>query len=302
MPSSQFHRLSSFAFVYDRMWLYFSAKQPGNRSASDGPARQKNKPDGIVHSSERATATLATMNEPEIAKAAQARTNLEQQKQDAQRIVKEMQDTAAAITLPRLALQNRPSEEIIRCLLDTTRLLRKKAKAILAKAPQFLEKIDGLTNTLQSTPDTYLAAAKLFRSQADKELYAKMADNYRQIATMFEKFAERDRNDKTKLGKNYNREAIVQLLQYIKHQERFLEHLQAVLEVMQIGDTEMDAFLKEIAAYTKAFEDFEQEIRGTQCSAGDARTGAAISARTRTSPPREANRRRSSSLAVTTSH
>ena len=47
----------------------------------------------------------------------------------------------------------------------------------------------------------------------------------------------------------------MELLKYIRNQERYLDRLEAALRVTQINSDEMDAFLRQIAAYSRAFEE-----------------------------------------------
>ena len=51
------------------------------------------------------------------------------------------------------------------------------------------------------------------------------------------------------------------LLKYIRNQEHYLDRLEAALRITQINADDMDGFLKQIAAYSKAFEDFQRNIR-----------------------------------------
>jgi tetratricopeptide (TPR) repeat protein len=201
------------------------------------------------------------MKIPEIQHAVDVRQSLEDEKRQTTSLGAELRAASTSIATRPVALSSLSSRDIIQREIEITQSLRQSAKVILEKGPLFVEKIDRLSGRLQSAPECYLVAARLFRKFADEEAYAEIAEHYRQVAVLFEKLAARDSSHGATLRKQYDRAAIVELLKYVREQEQYLDRLEAALRVTQINADDMDDFIKQIAAYSKAFEDFQRNIR-----------------------------------------
>ena len=123
-------------------------------------------------------------------------------------------------------------------LIESTQSLRQSPKAILDKAAQYVpDKIDTLSGTLQTAPDCFTNAAKLFRTYADAEPYAKLAESYRQVAvrcasTILPPLSVPTvpRYDRTTTGRRFSTPWST-----FRHEELFLDRLEAALRVQEIA-------------------------------------------------------------------
>jgi hypothetical protein len=223
------------------------------------------------------------VNLPAIQEANQTKTKLQYDIREAKKVGQEVETTALEISQQRITLQSSPTQVEIQNLIESTQKLRLSALAILEKGPRFLEKIDIFSGTLKTAPSTFSTAAKLFRSFAEEERYKDIADDYRQVALMFDNLASRTETTGTALKKHYNREAILETLQYIRHQERFLDRLEAALRSQSFEDRELERFLDEITDYARKFDELRGQIRdlNTALSSFDEKPAAS-----KTQPPK----------------
>jgi len=198
---------------------------------------------------------------PEIKRARETKDKLQREARELQKTGNELDAITARISEHRVLTSTGSVETLMKGLIETTASLRQSAKAILDKGPQYIEKIDSFANTLQTSPETFTKAAKLFRTFADLEAYADIADDHRQVATLFENLATRTEKWGGTLAKRYDRDQLLETLQYIRHQERFLDRMQAGLQAQDCSSAEMEALLRNIETYTKRFEQFRAQIR-----------------------------------------
>jgi hypothetical protein len=201
------------------------------------------------------------MNLPAIREANQTRAKLQSNVQEARQIGNELEAITSEISRQRITLQSSTTDKAIKNLIETTQKLRESALAILEKGPRFLDKIDSFSTPLATAPATYAKVAKLFRKFADEEPYADVAKDYRQTAVLFDNLAVRTEAGGATLHKRYNREAIMETLRYIRHQERFLDRLEAALRSQDFEIRELEKFLDEIEIYVKKFEQLRTQIK-----------------------------------------
>ncbi len=109
------------------------------------------------------------MKIPEIQHAVDVRQSLEDEKRQTTSLGAELRAASTSIATRPVALSSLSSRDIIQREIEITQSLRQSAKVILEKGPLFVEKIDRLSGRLQSAPECYLVAARLFRKFADEE-------------------------------------------------------------------------------------------------------------------------------------
>ena len=97
------------------------------------------------------------------------RQSLEDEKRQTTSLGAELRAASTSIATRPVALSSLSSRDIIQREIEITQSLRQSAKVILEKGPLFVEKIDRLSGRLQSAPECYLVAARLFRKFADEE-------------------------------------------------------------------------------------------------------------------------------------
>jgi chromosome segregation ATPase len=201
------------------------------------------------------------LNVPAIKEAYQTKVKLQRNVQELKQIGRDLDAIQTCVSYQRFTIPYGSTDTVINSLIESTRSLRDSAKAILEKGPQYIEKVDSFAATLEAAPATFSGAAKLFRSFAGEEAYADVAEDYRQVAVLFENLATRTEQSQTKFRELYNREALLETLQYIRHQERFLNRLEAALYAQGPGLKEIEGFLHEIENYTSKFEQLRTQIR-----------------------------------------
>jgi uncharacterized phage infection (PIP) family protein YhgE len=173
---------------------------------------------------------------------------------------RELDAIAKAVSINRQAMLPGMTETMTENLIQSIRSLREVAKAILDKAPQFIENIDNFSTTLDAAPKTFAEAANLFRTFADEEPYRELADDYRQMASLFDRLAAKSAEGKSALNDRYNRAALLQTIAFVRSQERFLDRSEAAFYAVD-SQREIDAFLAQLEGYAKRFEQFRVDIR-----------------------------------------
>jgi K+/H+ antiporter YhaU regulatory subunit KhtT len=201
------------------------------------------------------------INLPAIQKANITKTKLQRDVLEAKEIGNELETITTDISRQRITLQSSSTDTAIKNLIESTQRLRESAKAILEKGPRYVEKLDSFDNDIGDAPTTFKNAAKVFRAFAEEETYADLAKDYRQVALLFENLAARTKTDSSTFRVRYNREAILETLRYICHQERFLDRLEAALRSQDFDLRELESFLDEITNYAKKFEQLRIQIQ-----------------------------------------
>jgi hypothetical protein len=203
-----------------------------------------------------------SINLPEIQEARKTGVKLQRDARELNEIGNQLYTTTTNISCQQIALSSDSPDAVIENLIATTQALRESAKTILEKAPQFIQKVDEIFGPLGTAPQSFTNVAKLFRSFAAEEPYADIAEDYRQVATLFDNMAIQTQEGTKKLQQNYNRDALLETLKYIRHQERFLDRFESVLRLKQAGLWGKEPFHEEIETYIKKYEQFRAQIRG----------------------------------------
>ena len=198
---------------------------------------------------------------PEIKAARETTDRLRRQSRDLGEFGSQLDTITTRMAEYRVLISSGSLDALIKGLMQTTASLRESAKVILERGPQFIVKIDGFSSTLETAPGTFGKAAALFRSFADEEPYADVADDYRQFAILFDHLTTRTQTYNVTLVKAYNRDQLLETLKYIRHQERFLERVEAALSVQDFELREVEALIRQIETYTSKFETFRTQIR-----------------------------------------
>jgi len=224
---------------------------------------------------------------PEIRQARETKDTLQREARELKEIGDGLDAITSRISEHRIAVGSGSVDTVIKALIQTTSALRQSAQDILERGPQYIAKIDTFAGTLNSAPAVFAQAAALFRTYADQEPYAEVADDYRQVATMFDNLASRTQNSSGTVQKRYDREKLLQTLQFIKHQERFLSRLEAALYAQDFALSEIESLIRDIDAHARKFEELRSQIRDLNAAF---RNVEAVAATQRLSPePRPAD-------------
>ena len=202
-----------------------------------------------------------SLNLPAIKAARETKTKLQNDTQELNNMGKELDSITTNISMQHIVIPTGPADMVIKSLIESTRSLRESAKEIIDKAPRYIEKVDNFSATLNTAPETFTKAAQLFRCFAEQEPYKDVADDYRQVAILFENLATRTQSSQTSFRARYDRDALTETVKYIRHQERFLDRFEAALYTQGPELQELDAFLHQIENYSKNFEKLRTQIR-----------------------------------------
>lgn len=198
---------------------------------------------------------------PEIRQARETQSRLQREAREVKDIGDGLDSIATKISEHRVLTGAGSVDTLIHSLIQTTSELRQLAKDILEKGPQYIARVDSFTATLKDAPDTFRKAAALFRAFANDEPYEDLADDYREVATMFDNLASRTQHSSGMVHKQYNREELLRMLQYVRHQERYLDRLEAALYAQGFGFSEIEALVREIDAFSSKFEKLRSQVR-----------------------------------------
>jgi hypothetical protein len=194
---------------------------------------------------------------PAIKEALKMRESLEHDRLE----ITQIDGRAAHIAAQHLVLPTGGPDALVKTLIESVHSLRESAKVILDKGPSFLDKIDSFSSSLYEAPEKYTAAAELFRRFAEEEPYADVAEDYREVAKLFDNLAANTETSGTYFYQHYDRDAIAETLTYIAHQARFLDRFEAALYAQGCAPSEIEAFIRDIEQYSKRFEELQAQIR-----------------------------------------
>ncbi|HEY4307993.1 MAG TPA: hypothetical protein VGN12_00950 [Pirellulales bacterium] len=183
------------------------------------------------------------------------------------------------------------ANEVFQEMQPLVRALSAASQDILKNEVEYLASLKRLLVSHYTTPEAYLAAAKLFKEYAAEEPYAEIKEDYLKLAETWSLLSERSWAEMAAI--EAEEAELIAFKQYLERSSLFLKRLDAHLSSVpnQVDEQQRQLHLAKMKRYVKGFEElraslhtFHEKVKTTSRSSAIEQSKLAAAVKSATAP------------------